>query len=396
MNKPNTFNLGEANLMAAQQAHALLEQQLGHNPELLAAAKAQMDEIAAVSPEKFLGMVDNSPKAKIKKCRQEKAQKQYQAICEVLDEPIRQLLLLKRENENHDRISAVDLAAGSAYFTSQWALRYREPFFQGHQSMEWYPTDTKEALAQFTRPCLEYLAQEAETRKKDQQNSSALPLCTDPNGTLLFPKARIVLQGLTAEAYNGREGVLLYQDPANADRYAVRLLDPSRLLLDELQLSKQKPMSFQAKNLTSILPIEEQQLLRLLRQQQPYTEQDFFRELHERSCALDLLRQETWSKLLDEQGQRGKCGLVTCTNLLTEIGHCEPNAWKIVMEIAADLLLEGGYLLHGDTDGWGPDFGNPAASQAHASSLGFTLETRVELDASWVIMLWKKSRTVVH
>ena len=366
------------------QANAMLEAHLGYDPQLLAAAKAQMEEQASTSPEAFRRTMDNSPEGKIKKCRTDEATiRQYQVFSKALDDPIKKLFLEMtagnnssddgKVNNTRTSFPAVDLAAGSAYFTSQWALRYREPLCAG--SLEWYPTDTNDAVEKFTRPCLTYLAEEAE------QHSF---LCADRHGDAVFRQDRIILEGLKTVEYNGQEGVLLHKDPKIAGRYAVRL--------DR----KAKPMSFKAANFvvrkggpggnedTTSRTTEEQN--RRLLSSQNYLERDLFRGLLERSCDLDLLKRETWSELLEKLN--GQCALVTCTNLLTEIGHREPTVWKTVMEVASKLLFSGGFLLQGDADGWG-QFGNVQIMEEHAKLLGLTLHTQVKLNA-WALVLWKK------
>lgn len=342
------------------QAHSVLEAHLGHNPQLLAAAKAQMEEQAAASPEAFKSRMDNSPEGKIKQCQSEAATRQYQMLTKALDDPIKKLLADKAATSKTS-FPAVDLAAGSAYFTSQFALRYRKPFCSA--SFEWTPTDTIDTIEKLTRPCLTYLA---------GQNSS---LGIDRNGDGILPKDRVVLRGLKTVTYNGKSGVVLHKDPKITGRYAV-------------QLDQQpKPISFKAENfmrqqdkLSSTVEGRHQRLLS--------TQDYFYKGLFERSVAFDILNREAWpnNQLLEQQ--RGRCALVTCTNLLTEIGHREPTAWKIVMEIASMLLFPGGFLQQGDADGWG-QFGNLPAMQDHAKSLGLTLQTNMKLDA-WAVLLWRK------
>jgi hypothetical protein len=345
--------------------------------------------------------MDNSPKGKIKQCRTAAATRQYQVVTNALDGPIRALFLEMAANNAPCRVPAVDLAAGSAYFTSQWALRYGAPTFCAAEDvtslslLDWYATDTTDAIATFTRPCLTYLAQEAE-----QQAC----LCTDRNGAAVFPQERIILQGLSNVAYNGKEGTVLHKDPKVEGRYAVRLDHQTA-----------KPISFKADNLvvmksdhgpgsrshdggddtsSSSRSIEETQ--RRLLSSQNYSERDLFQGLLARSCDFDILKRDTWtSSSLSGGGQpllleklHGQCALVTCTNLLTEIGHREPTAWKTVMEVAGTLLFPGGLLLQGDADGWG-QFGNVPVMNDHAKSLGFTLQTHTRLEA-WALVLWKK------
>jgi len=265
-----------------------------------------------LSPEAFIRNMDNTPEGKIKQCRN-KMGDYYSVVTKALDDPIKEFLASNNREANSNcrqRVfPAVDFAAGSAYFTHQLALRYREPLCD--RSLEWYPTDTTDGLEKFTRPCLKYLAKEAESF-----------LCTDRNGGAVFPRQRVELQGLKNDDYNGQEGVVLHKDPKTVGRYAIQLD------------SKAKPISFKADNFVRTDISDHSSTNNGNR---------FLVEgLRERSCNVDVLKRETWSDVLEKLA--GQCALVTCTNLLTEIGHREPTAWKTVMELASELLVSGGYL----------------------------------------------------
>lgn len=360
-----------------EQAHAMLEMHLGYDPQLLAAAKAQMEEQIATSPDGFRRKMDNTPEGKIAQCRNSS---HNGVVTKALDNPIKQFLeemAARNKHNNPDKdfaYPAVDLASGSAYFTSRWALRYCTPSFCKYGSLEWYPTDTEDALEHFTRPCLEYLAKEADVKQPESQEPSFL--CRDRNGDGLVPRQRIQLQGLNNVTYNGQEGVLLNRDPKVPGRYAV-----------QLDNNKTKPISFKSENLVRKAPPT------ALSPQNLKMERDgIYKGMIERSCHVDLLKRETWLDLLVNQNLKGKCALVTCTNLLTEIGHREPTVWTNVMEIGSALLISGGFLLHGDADGWG-HFGKAPIMEEHANanSLGLTLHSQVKLDNDeWALVLWRK------
>lgn len=327
--------------------------------------------------------MDNSPKGKIAQCRESSSSRHnyYAEFTKALDDPIKNLLQEHSMAAARSRkLPAVDLAAGSAYFTSQLALRYREPFCD-HGSLEWYPTDTHDALQNFTRPCLEYLANEAA-----EQESL---LCRDRNGDALFPREQVELQGLKTTAYNGLGGVVLHTDPNIAGCYAVQLdkrTKPSSFKPEKF-VRTATPTTVDAADVVdndNSTTIEEKQ--RRILSSRNYLERYLYNGLLERSCSVDLLKRETWSALTLKL--KRQCGLVTCTNLLTEIGHREPTVWKNVMEVGSELLVSGGFLLQGDANGWG-HFGNVRIMEEHAKSLGLTIHTQVQLEA-WALVLWKK------
>eukprot|EP00977_Amphora_coffeiformis_P007753 scaffold1695_cov167-Amphora_coffeaeformis.AAC.23 len=351
-------------------AHEMLETQLGHNPALLAAAKAQMDEQIAANPEAFRQKIDNSPQGKIRQYYADAAavdnktkDSQYRAVTDALDCQFAKddddvSSAFSSTNLPNQQFIAVDLAAGAAYWTSQWALRY--------PSLTWYPTDTSEAVETFTRPCLQHLVEQQE-----QSQSQSIVLCYDCRGNALYARDYVVLHGLKTVKFNGKQGILWEADPKVEGRFAVHLSP-------EQGGKNAKPISFKAEN--------------LLRRDDMSSVQELYRGLRERACVLDLLDDKnTWMPLLLEQkmnGQQPCAVLVTCTNLLTEIGHREPLVWQRVMKVACSLLRRGGFLLHGDADGWG-SFGDIDAVIQYAQEWGLTLQTHTRNEA-WVLYVWKK------
>lgn len=372
------------------QANAMLEAHLSYDPQLLAATKSKMEEQIAADPESFRRSLDNTPKGKIERCRNsEISKRQYQVIIRALDDPINKQLFLddakKTNSAENSTLSypAVDLGCGSAYFTSQYALRY-------HKSLVWYPTDTKHTIQQFTIPCLKYLLTEEEKKKEEEESPTKqqcsdsacfLLLCKDRNGDNIYPNERVILEGLKTVRYNGRKGTVLHKDPKIDGRFAI--------ILDDDDDRKSKPISFKSENF-----IREETVSGTFASKAA-DDKDIYQGLLDRTCQFDLLQRESRSELLNKiklkQNNNNKCALVTCTNLLSEIGHREgSNAWKIVMEVASKKLLlsPGGLLLQGDTDGWG-QFGNIPIMEEHAKPLGLTLHTHIKLDG-WVLVLWKK------
>jgi hypothetical protein len=367
-----------------QRALAMLEMELGHNPQLLAAAKAQMEERMNEpdAPSFLQGVMDHSPEGKIEVCRKQ-ADTYYLAITGVLDDPLWELLqsfdtTRKKQNSDHadgarvaaerGQFAAVDLAAGPAYLTYQYATRY---FNTGCTSLlDWYPTDTQHTLEHVTRQCLEFMMEDLNAEKAQGA------LCTDRNGIPLYQGNPVTLQGLSNEKYNGRLGKVLCPDPSGVvGRYAVQMLDDDEDVIDDAP-----PLSFNAVNL-------------VLAGSGDDDKEQIINGLLERACPLNILQRDTWSTLLQTLG--GQCALVTCTNLLSEIGHSDPMAWKNVMEIASQLLQSGGLLMHGDADGWGlgdeSSFGNMPAMMEYAKTVGLQGHTELRMDSEgWALVIWKK------
>jgi hypothetical protein len=320
------------------------------------------------------------------------AAKEYPIFTEGLDPYMRQFFAdraataataatataIARQPSEEQSISfpAVDLGAGSAYYTVQWALRYRAPSFEGSPTttfmLEWYPTDIEDILKQSTRPCLQYM--------KDEAAKCAF-LGMDRNDSPLYPNNRIILQGLSNETYNGNEGSVLRRDPSSQGRYAIKL--------DGTDNSSQ-PMSFKRTNLVkkdfpenAVASLEEahRQLLSI----EQGMDAAVYDGLLERSCELDVLQRETWSTLVEKL--RGTCALVTCTSLLSAIGYREPDAWKNVMDIATSLLISGGFLMQYDRTNEG-HFGHVSVMERYATPLGLTLKNKVG-SSRQTFLLWQ-------
>jgi hypothetical protein len=207
---------------------------------------------------------------------------------------------------------------------------------------------------------------------EDRQGEKAQgALCTDRNGDNLYADNQVLLQGLRNEQYNGRLGMVLHPDPKVMGRYAVQMLDE-----DVTSSTSASPMSFKAVNFVLVGPGED-------------NKEPIIKGLLERTCPLNILQRDTWSTLL--QTLRGQCALVTCTNLLSEIGHSDPMAWKQVMEVASQLLQSGGLLMHGDADGWGLGFGSMPIMMEYAESVGLKGHTELKMEGeAWTLVLWEK------
>lgn len=309
----------------------------------------------------------------------------YQHFCKALDERLRQLMA---DNPNQESFPAVDLAAGAAVYTVQYALRYRPPFLRA--SLEWYPTDWEGKedaagcgpLSKETRPAIEFMAKEAQ---------ADYPLFQDAKGGPVYPNDKVVLDGLSRAEFNGLRGKIIGKDEKKQGRFAV-------------QIDKQNnSLSFQSSNISKIDCPEnecrdvERSSLRALSSTENNEDQDFYRGLLERSCRVDILNHKTWQNLA---AVYGKCALTICTSFLSCMGYRDPDAWQGVLELASKLLITGGYLLTYDTDKWG-GYSNVPVMEEYVSSknLGLILDERSEpiayddSEGRMFLLVWKKVDT---
>lgn len=278
---------------------------------------------------------------------------------EQLDPFIRQFFVVKEGKS----FPAIDIGSSRGVQTIQMALHFRKPFISGH--LIWYPTDCLEGndggtLEEYTRETLRYHIQET----KDIRDN---PMFTDRNGQIVFKDDCVVLDGLRSAQYNGKRGIIRGPDATTNGRFAV-----------QLSRDKDNVKSFKQNNIAYMGEISAANAcLRMLRVDR--TDVDFFEGLLRRSCELDILEKDTWSNV---EYLGGRCALVTCTSLLSCLGHRNPDAWKDTMEFASKMLCKGGYLAQFDTYRFGDnpmpdagDFGGIPAMEAYSEerSLGLKL-----------------------
>eukprot|EP00545_Synedropsis_sp_CCMP1620_P012216 CAMPEP_0119015470 /NCGR_PEP_ID=MMETSP1176-20130426/11080_1 /TAXON_ID=265551 /ORGANISM="Synedropsis recta cf, Strain CCMP1620" /LENGTH=362 /DNA_ID=CAMNT_0006968765 /DNA_START=209 /DNA_END=1294 /DNA_ORIENTATION=+ len=330
---------------------------------ILARMKVRMGSIAAMTEHLKKQEYQRTPRGKMDRLRQV-ARQEYPILTRALDKPLREFF----QTRNGNTFPAVDLAANSGYYTTQFAFRYRPPHIGG--TLEWCPTDKRAETK--TWDCLKYLAQEAEDNAF---------LFEDSNGGRVFRNDKVELVDLDRYEFNGKEAIALERDPKNNDRFRVQMEDNLRLRLKSNNLIK----ADQRETEVPTYEKKQQQVLASMG-----LDKAIFAGLLGRTTTLDLLKTETWSNVSE---LKDKCALVTCINLLRAIGKDEPEAWKNVLDLASRLLLPGGHLLQYDetaTDDtiWGK-YGNVKAMKEYVSANSLHLRVHNEsIDNQRVLLVW--------
>ncbi|CAJ1328579.1 unnamed protein product, partial [Effrenium voratum] len=118
--------------------------------------------------------------------------------------------------------------------------------------------------------------------------------------------------------------------------------------------------------------------------------------LRGRAACVDVT-EETWHTV---EHLQGRCSVVTCTSLLTQVGYMEPHIWTDVLHGANDMLEEGGILIMYDSEKWG-DFANVEKTKEHLQKQNLALqflERKEPVDFSgdpdgrMFVMVFKKTR----
>jgi hypothetical protein len=188
------------------------------------------------------------------------------------------------------------------------------------------------------------------------------------------------LVGLSTVEYNGELGRLEGKDSKTDGRFAVLLRSDNM----------RKARSFKSTNLLVETDYDDEK----------HREQDLLKGLMKRSRVLDLQDKSTWCGFGISEQLHGRCAIVTCTSLLTQVGHRAPDIWKNALDCANTLLASGGILLLHDTLKFG-GFGIARIMQGYIarSGLGLELEERSEpikhdpTSDSWgrmILMVWRK------
>lgn len=262
------------------------------------------------------------------------------------------------KNPEQSRFPAIDIGSGPAAHVVKLALHFREPLYKRHE-LVWYPTNwtggdgtpTHDNPIEFeTRAVLKYCLEET----KDKVDNV---LFTDKNGQPVYKGDLIELSGLKTTQFNGKHGVARGVDPKSEGRIAVQLTTD----WNDRKSFKQQNITYLGGEISM-----ENAVLRTMTQQGSYKE--FFQGLLDRTTEIDILKHKTWSNL---QEVEGKCALITCSNLLTQIGYRDPTAFRDTMEFASRFLCQDGYLLQYDAINFG-GFGEDL--EAFPSALGLKLE----------------------
>lgn len=304
-------------------------------------------------------------------------------------------------NPDESTFPAVDLASGSALIPVMFGLRYRQPLYPA--SLQWYVSEWDDLgpverqsrmdsqhlnlydsykcfLECLTRPAIQIMADEAVADS---------PLFTDVNNTVVYPKDRVVLLGLSTKEFNGLRGIMLGRDTKAQGRFLVQL--------DK----RDKPLSFKGENVRT-REVQKELSIELKSQRDLVSKGEngvFFDGLLERACEIDVQKHETWANV---SSQYGKCALVTCTIFLNCMGYRGPLAWQDVLELASKLLAVGGFLLTYDPEKWG-GYANVPIMEAYVAtkSLGLQLEQR-NVPTAWdtndgrmFLLVWKRVNSPV-
>ena len=229
--------------------------------------------------------------------------------------------------KRHGPAPAIDVGAGSAVYSVAIAERFEE--------LEMWSTDIVDeesvAAGHFigmhqTREAMNIMVEEEAAARK--------PLFDDEQGVTIRAQDRVVLNGLQRAEFNGRKGVALAC--TDNGRVGVKLdgggeaaFKPQNVSLHESTGHDSEDKMFD--KWRSLVP-----------------------SMLERVREVDVTRKDTWAnvKHLD-----GKCALLTCTCLLTQVGYRAPLMWQDVLLLASRMLAVDGICYLYDSDKYG-DYGN--------------------------------------
>jgi hypothetical protein len=255
-------------------------------------------------------------------------------------------------------------------------------------SLEWTPTETSNEGLQRLREALDFFV---------NTDNDGPVLGGDRNGLALFAKDKVKLEGLSSgEGYNGRKGQVLNVDPKDKERVGVTLE------------TKNDPISLKGINLVRMEEgIDYEQAMQIEK------DRTTLQNLLDRSCWIQDATKLPNSHL-------NQCALVTYSTLNTirqssfEEGEKEDEKeenennyndkekvkeeipWRSVLEIAAQLLAPGGYLLQYDivVDN---DYGEEDLMKDHAQTLRLSLDMEKSLEpidyqghGRMKLILWRK------
>ena len=287
---------------------------------------------------------------------------------------------------------AVDLCAGTAVYTVAFAEQWPELQFYAAEredsgSTLAYPTglhQTREALR----------AAAAECDPVDVADGRRLLCISEPDGgTPCAVREGDVIRtmGLQRAELNGKLGVALNKR-SDGERIAVQLQ------------GDHEPKAFRAKNLAFEQPggtldsIPAHELERLRLEVMQLARRQCI--LGVSACELDLKRPQTWENK-DIRAMRGKCTLVTCMSVLSQVGFETPSLWQQVLQVGAALLCRGGVLMLYDTEKWG-GFANEDVMRPFAAKLGLILVEKAEpvkygkhADGRFFALTWRKHDALI-
>ena len=288
------------------------------------------------------------------------AHDEYPLFTGALDEPMKKFFSGKNAMLS---FPAVDLGTGGAIYCSKFAFRYRPPFLAG--TLQWYPTDVTLSEA---RDCLQYMAREMEERSF---------LFWDRDGQAVYTGDRVELTDLPRYEFNGREAVVSNKDCKYQGRFTVQLDKQSFRLKPENMLRTDAPENHPA------MSVEEMQQENL---SPSGGDKVVINALMERLTKIDVINKETWNRI---EYLNSKCALVTCMNILRELGDSS-HGWKHALELASRLLTRGGYLLQYD-ECLDTKYGNVRVMEEYIASKSLRLQLcNKAVGSETILLLWRR------
>ena len=334
-------------------------------------------------------------------------------------------------NNGKQKHPAVDLASGVGTHPIEYAKQ-----FQKEGTLEWYPTESSEPYSLLnTTTTTTTTASPYEEQKIDKQwqsppqgkspldwlqqalrffietDNDGPVLGKDRDGQALYKGDAISLAGLSRQGYNDRRGKVVCpddQDPAH--RVGVKLDTKHNVMINlkfENLVRHDEGMEYE-----EALQLEADRVT--------------LQELLDRSCGINVEKQETWEIL---QPVHGRCAVVTSSSLKAVTATTDTNEqqqqsgkgdiwvqdddqpkqedggrvpyhhqrnWRKVLELSTLLLAPRGLLLQYGQDE--DDFGDEQVMKDHVASLSLPLqflEQTEPIDYSgygrMFLMLWEKT-----
>jgi hypothetical protein len=218
------------------------------------------------------------------------------------------------QEDRQEEMIALDIGSGPAI----WPLTLGEYFTK----IRWITTDIAETLEIETKPTLNYLA-------KDYH----MPLFEDCNGNVVYIGDSISLLGLANRNFNRKMGILVKKDSQHEGRYAICLCSGKVISIKAANIVKMN--SHMGLNKSKVVSMDKAL-------QESQKRETLIKQMLKDTRILDVTLDSSISASKD---LFGKCGLVTCTNLLRMVKHRHPSIWQDVLRVASLMLKENGILI---------------------------------------------------
>ncbi|GFH61888.1 predicted protein [Chaetoceros tenuissimus] len=246
------------------------------------------------------------------------------------------------EDRQKEDMIALDIGSGPAI----WTLALGEYF----SNTRWIATELEETLEIETKSTLNFLS-------KDYH----MPLFEDCNGNVIYIGDSISLQGLTNQNFNRKMGILVKKDSQHEGRYAICLCSGKVISIKSANIVK----------MNSHMGLDETRLVSM---------EKALQDSQKRKILIEQMLKDTRlldvtldSSILASKDLFGKCGLVTCTNLLRMVKHRHPNIWQDVLYVASLMLKENGILFTYDATIGNQGYGNFQEMHQYAHRHGLKL-----------------------